>query len=162
MKKIKHILLAILMVVSFSGGTIALSGVAAADASTDAARQQACLGAGGTWSGGTCTHTGPDLNKIIKAVVNLLSVIVGILAVIMIMVGGFRYVTSGGDSSSLSSAKNTIIYAVIGLVIVALAQVLVHFVLDTLYSKPKPKTAVTLKLDAANSIIKAYNVSKTL
>ena len=53
-----------------------------------------------------------------------------IAAVIMIIWGGFRYVTSGGDSNKVSSAKNTIIYAVIGLIIVALAQFIVKFVLD--------------------------------
>jgi hypothetical protein len=47
----------------------------------------------------------------------------------MIIYGGFRYVTSGGNDASVSGAKNTIIYALIGLVIVALAQVIVHFVL---------------------------------
>jgi len=52
-----------------------------------------------------------------------------VVAVIMIIIGGFRYITSGGNDTSITSAKNTILYAVIGLVIVALAQVLVHFVL---------------------------------
>ena len=49
----------------------------------------------------------------------------------MIIVGGIRYITSGGDSGNISSAKNTIIYAVIGLIIVALAQILVHYVLSS-------------------------------
>ena len=70
------------------------------------------------------------INKIVTQAINIFSIIVGIVAVIMIIVGGFRYITSGGDSGNISSAKNTIIYAVIGLVIVALAQFLVQFVLD--------------------------------
>jgi hypothetical protein len=57
-------------------------------------------------------------------------VIVGVAAVIMIIIGGFRYITSSGDSASVNSAKNTILYAIIGLVIVALAQVIVRFVLN--------------------------------
>ncbi len=56
--------------------------------------------------------------------------VIGIVAVVMIMVGGFKYVTAGGDSSNITSAKHTIIYALIGLVIVAMAQFLVQFVLD--------------------------------
>ena len=48
----------------------------------------------------------------------------------MIIVGGIKYITSGGDSGNISGAKNTIIYAVIGLIIVALAQMLVHYVLE--------------------------------
>ena len=56
-------------------------------------------------------------------------VIVGVVAVIMIIVGGLKYITSGGDSGNISGAKNTILYAVIGLIFVALAQVIVRFVL---------------------------------
>jgi hypothetical protein len=48
----------------------------------------------------------------------------------MIIIGGFRYITSGGDSGSVSSAKNTVLYAIVGLIIVALAQVIVRFVLS--------------------------------
>lgn len=70
------------------------------------------------------------LNDLIGKIVNILTVIVGIVAVIMIIVGGFKYITSGGDSNKVGSAKNTILYAVIGLVIVALAQFLVKFVLN--------------------------------
>lgn len=85
----------------------------------------------GTSSGSNCNSPGAqnDLNALATKVVNILSVIVGIIAVIMIIFGGFRYITSGGDSSNVSSAKNTLIYAIVGLVIVALAQFIVHFVL---------------------------------
>lgn len=69
------------------------------------------------------------LNNIIHTVINLLSVIVGIVAVIMIIVGGLRYITSGGSDTSVTSAKNTILYAIIGLIIVALAQIMVRFIL---------------------------------
>jgi hypothetical protein len=62
-------------------------------------------------------------------VINLLSLVVGIVAVIMIIIGGFRYITSGGDSNGISSAKNTILYAIVGLVIAVLAQIIVRFVL---------------------------------
>lgn len=76
-------------------------------------------------SGGTST-----INTLITQIVNIFSIIVGIISVIMIIYGGFRYVTSGGDSNNVSNAKNTIIYAIIGLVVVALAQFIVQFVLD--------------------------------
>ena len=71
-----------------------------------------------------------NLQNTAKAVVNWMSIIVGIVAVIMVIYGGFRYITSGGDSNNVSSAKSTLIYAIIGLIIVALAQVIVHFVLN--------------------------------
>lgn len=69
------------------------------------------------------------VNSLIEDVVNIFSLVVGVISVIMIIVGGFRYITSGGESNSVGSAKNTILYAIIGLVIVALAQFIVQFVL---------------------------------
>jgi hypothetical protein len=84
-------------------------------------------------SSGGCasTNTGTArIQSIVEDVINIFSVIVGIVAVIMIIVGGFKYITSGGDSGNITSAKNTIVYAVIGLVIVALAQFFVQFVLE--------------------------------
>jgi cytochrome bd-type quinol oxidase subunit 2 len=82
---------------------------------------------------GTCDPGNLDdstnLNNLIAKIINILSVIVGIVAVIMIIIAGLRYVTSGGKQESVTSAKNTILYAIIGLVIVALAQIIVHFVL---------------------------------
>jgi hypothetical protein len=74
------------------------------------------------------------IDSILRKVIQIFSVIVGFVAVVMIIVGGIKYITSGGDSGSISGAKNTIIYAVIGLIIVALAQVLVHYVLKNVAS----------------------------
>lgn len=83
-------------------------------------------------SGTECTveDTGTNLDGIVKFAINLFSIIVGIIAVVMIIVGGLKYITSGGDSGDITSAKNTILYAVVGLVVVALAQFIVHFVLS--------------------------------
>lgn len=69
------------------------------------------------------------LAAILKTIIDIFSMIVGFVAVLMIIVGGFKYVTSGGDSGNISSAKNTIIYALVGLAIVALSQFIVRFVL---------------------------------
>ena len=69
------------------------------------------------------------VNELIKQVINIISAIVGVIAVVMIIIGGFRYITSGGQPDKVTSAKNTILYGLIGLVIVALAQVIVQFVL---------------------------------
>lgn len=70
------------------------------------------------------------VTNLITSIVNIFSLIVGMVSVVMIIYGGFRYITSGGDSGKVTGAKNTIIYAVIGLVIVVLAQVIVKFILD--------------------------------
>jgi hypothetical protein len=78
------------------------------------------------------TDASTKINDIVHTIVNFLSAIVGIVAVIMIIVGGLRYVTSGGNDTSVTAAKNTILYAIIGLVIVALAQIIVRFTLSKL------------------------------
>lgn len=78
-------------------------------------------------SGGSTTQS---INKVIHTIINLLSVVVGVVAVIMIIVGGLRYITSGGSDTSVTGAKNTILYAIIGLIVVALAQIMVRFVLS--------------------------------
>lgn len=70
------------------------------------------------------------VTRIISQVIDIFSVIVGVVAVIMIIVGGLKYITSGGDSGNVTGAKNTILYAVVGLIVVAFAQVLVRFVLN--------------------------------
>ena len=70
------------------------------------------------------------VDQIVKQIINIMSLVVGVVAVIMIIIGGFKYVTSGGDSGNVSGAKNTILYAVVGLIVVALAQVIVRFVVD--------------------------------
>jgi hypothetical protein len=72
---------------------------------------------------------GSTIGTAAKGLVNVFSIIVGVVAVVMIIYGGFRYITSGGDSGRVGNAKNSLIYAIVGLVIVALAQVIVHFVL---------------------------------
>ncbi len=94
---------------------------------------QACeaLGAA-SGSSGDCEDpaAGPKIDNTLKLGINAFSFIVGVAAVIMILVGGFKYVTSQGESSNTAGAKNTILYAIIGLVVVALAQIVVKFVLE--------------------------------
>jgi hypothetical protein len=81
--------------------------------------------------------SGADLGGQIKIVVNILLFILGAIAVIMIVVGGIRYTTSGGDSSGITGAKNTILYAVIGLVVAVMAYAIVNFVLGAFITPPK-------------------------
>ena len=78
----------------------------------------------GQCSSGESDATGKVNDAVAKAL-NLFSAVVGIIAVVMIIVGGVKYITSGGDSGNVTSAKN----AIIGLVVVALAQIIVRFVL---------------------------------
>ena len=96
-----------------------------------AAKDDVCAGIGSFEAGGSkCNdNEGPSVNKIIKVVINIISVIAGVIAVIMIIVAGLKYITSSGDPNNITSAKNTLLYAIVGLVVVAVAQVVVNYVL---------------------------------
>ncbi len=70
-----------------------------------------------------------DPQSMIQIVINILLTIIGIIAVIMIVVGGIRYTLSNGNASQLKEAKDTILYAVIGLIIAIMSYAIVNFVL---------------------------------
>lgn len=83
------------------------------------------------------TGTTDTVGQLAAKVVNIFTIIVGAASVIMIIYGGFRYITSGGSSEKVGNAKNTLIYAIVGLIIVGLAQIMVHFVLSQSASSGK-------------------------
>lgn len=90
---------------------------------------QACSGAA---ESEVCASSGDNVNGFIKNIVNALLFIIGALAVVMIIVGAIRYVASAGNSSQTSAAKNTILYAVVGLLLAVFAFAIVNFVLTRL------------------------------
>lgn len=75
-----------------------------------------------------------NLGDQIRTVVNILLYILGAIAVVMIVIGGIRYTTSNGESSSIKSAKDTILYSVIGLVVAIMAFAIINFVLTAFTS----------------------------
>ncbi len=74
--------------------------------------------------------TGGSVPQVIALVVNTLLFIVGVISVIMIIIGGIRYTVSAGDGNSVAAAKNTILYAVIGLVVAFASYAIINWVLD--------------------------------
>lgn len=68
---------------------------------------------------------------VFKTITNVLLFLIGAISVIMLIIGGVRYVVSGGDSSAVTGAKNTILYAVVGIVVAILAYALVNFVITS-------------------------------
>lgn len=77
-----------------------------------------------------CNNKGSeDPNKLIGTIVNTLLWAVGILSVIMIIVSGIMYTTSAGDAGRVTKAKNTITYAIVGLIVAFLAYAIVNWVL---------------------------------
>jgi hypothetical protein len=131
----KTILITVASLMMTAPGLVpALAGTASADNNI---QNNLCNGTNAAANGtdtGNCNEGGDSgrstITNIASKVVNIFSLIVGAVAVIMIIYGGFRYITSGGDSNSVGSAKNTLIYAIVGLILVAMAQFLVHFVLN--------------------------------
>lgn len=130
-QKFKNVALSIVAVATLIAPGLVVTG--AAYAATSDLQKSLCSGTNLDLSGsktncGTGAGATTNLNTLLKQIVNIFSAVVGVAAVVMIIVGGLRYITSGGDSSKVGSAKNTLIYAIIGLVIVALAQIIVQFV----------------------------------
>lgn len=69
---------------------------------------------------------------IFRTVTNILLFLVGAISVIMLIIGGIRYVISGGDQTAVTAAKNTILYAIVGIVVAFLAFAAVNFVITNL------------------------------
>lgn len=128
MTKIKHLLLLIVLALAATFSLSPQLALASCDNPVDAEEAIRC---GANQVGGEDNAEPQNLSQTIENIINIFSVIIGVIAVIMIMVGGLRYITSAGDSNRIASAKNTIVMALIGLIIVALAQVIVKFVLNS-------------------------------
>jgi hypothetical protein len=71
-------------------------------------------------------------NGVLKRVTDIVAMFAGVAAVIMIIWAGSVYVTSNGDSAKITSAKNTIIYAAVGLVVIALGRTIIYFIVNKL------------------------------
>jgi len=131
----KLILNLMLVVTIFSGIGLSFATVSALDCTRTglSAKEQIQCGSCEAAGGATCdpTTASKSLGDTIKTVVEVISILAGVAAVVMIIVGGFRYVTSAGNPESLKSARNTILYAIVGLIVVALAQIIVHFTLNS-------------------------------
>ncbi|MEP6710462.1 MAG: MMCAP2_0565 family pilin-like conjugal transfer protein [Candidatus Saccharibacteria bacterium] len=76
-----------------------------------------------------CKDTSSSVDPLIKTLINTLLYALGIIAVIVIVVGGIKFVTSDGDPGKIKSARETILYAVVGLVVAILAYAIVQFVI---------------------------------
>lgn len=70
--------------------------------------------------------------SIFNTITNVMLFLIGAVSVIMLILGGIRYVVSGGDQAAVTGAKNTIMYAIIGIVVAFLAFAAVRFVTDQL------------------------------
>jgi hypothetical protein len=120
MKKWKQLLMALALVVGISGATLSVSDVSAINVF------KACSGTG---SSQVCSAQGTDnATSMAQTIVSTMLLILGILAVIMIIYSGIKYVISAGDASKIKSAKDTLTYSIVGLIVAVLAYAIVNFV----------------------------------
>lgn len=121
MNKLKMILAGMLIV-----PTVALAVAPAASAEGDYTLNSGVTSA----KGDGVNDTTSDPQALVKQFVNIFLFAVGALSVIMLIWGGIRYTTSAGDSNKVQAAKNTVLYAIVGLVIAILAYAIVNMVID--------------------------------
>lgn len=110
-----------------TGGMVSVLSATSVSADTTSKIKQ-----GVTDSGAKSTDNTQGLLSTIKIVVNILLFIIGAIAVIMIIIAGFRMVTANGDSGTISQARNTVLYAVIGIIVAFMAFAIVNFVASQL------------------------------
>ena len=128
MKRMIKIVLPVLAIIIMSFSFVGLSNVSALTLQ-EGAEAARCDGCPSDLFGDT---------GVFKQVTNTILYIVGIVAVIMLIIGGVRYVISGGDSKKVTDAKNTVLYAIIGLVICFFSYAIVNFVITSLPSSNNP------------------------
>ncbi len=75
----------------------------------------------------------------VKIIINVILGIIGLVAVVMMIIGGISFVTSQGDAGKVAKARNTILYGVVGLIIALLAFAIVNFVLTSVFTSATPK-----------------------
>lgn len=124
-KTIRTVLAGLLVVPAFALGVSAL----VPDASTTV-HAQIESGLSDANPGGNIPQTIDGDDGVIKTVIEVMLWIIGILSVIMLIYGGIRYTISGGDSNAVTAAKNTILYAIVGLVVAIFAYALVQWVFN--------------------------------
>lgn len=126
MNKIKAIIISIFVA---AGGALAVAAFSQTASYAGCSGAQ-CVTEGVQATGGDASSADPG--DIIASIVNILLFILGAVAVIMIIFGGIKYTTSNGNPEQIKSAKNTIMYAVVGVVVALLAYAIVNFVVDSL------------------------------
>lgn len=71
-----------------------------------------------------------QVNGIIKTIVEVLLTAVGVISIIMIVIGGIMFALSSGDAQKAAKARNTVLYAVVGLAVSLFASAIVNFVFN--------------------------------
>jgi len=124
MKSIKRMIISLALVLGVGAGVL----LPAVSVGAVNVFDEAC---NGVTNSAVCSNTSDNAESLIKKVVNILLYILGAAAVVVIVIAGITYTVSGGDSGSVTRAKNMLLYAVIGLIVAVLAYAIVNFVLTS-------------------------------
>jgi hypothetical protein len=100
----------------------------AAETASSTSQGQVCKGV--NINGSETCDDGGSINKLLKTILSVISWVAGIITIIMIVIAGIKFSTSTGDSAKVTSAKSTLTFALVGAVVVILAQVIVRFVIN--------------------------------
>lgn len=126
-KRLKHIIVAGLMVLGIGMAFVPQNSYAFVNVIADQCTSDP--------TSAICKDQNTTPASLIGTIVNVLLFILGAISVVIIIIGGIMYATSAGDAGQVTKAKNTIFYAVIGLVVAFLAFAIVQFVV-TKFTKP--------------------------
>lgn len=139
MKRFSKYIAAMALVVGFVGLSVVPSSVGAVNV------YDACSSSTNADSA-VCKSSGDKVDSILQTIINVTIYLIGIVSVIMIISGGYLYTTSSGNEAQVTKAKNTVTYAIVGLLVAISAYAIVNWVIFNVNS-PKLNTA-TLCNDA--------------
>lgn len=89
------------------------------------------------------TASASNIENVIQNIINVILGILGVVCFVIIVIGGVQYMTSTGEAAKTQRAKNTILYAVIGLIICALAGVITNFTINIIEQNNKNQAKTT-------------------
>jgi len=133
MKKIKNIIAGILMMPALVSGLLVFSPIVSQVGAVDCSNVKGLT----MKEAVECQKKPGDItnlfgeNGVLTIVINFALYFIGAISVLMLIIGGVRYTMSAGNDKAVAAAKNTILYAVIGVVVALLAYAIVNFVLGT-------------------------------
>jgi len=140
-KKVALSLQSLVLVLGVGSASVAAVAVSAAPAFANPAACSTDVSGGAAdplTGGASCSQGGSQKDNlfgsggIFTVIANTLIFLVGAIAVIFLIIGGLRYVISNGDSKNVTAAKDTILYAIVGIVVAVISFALVQFVVNAL------------------------------
>ena len=158
----------VLTPILISIGTLVLLFVLSPAAHSGSSEAFACRGSGGDWDEGTATCDFPDAPNIqgddsfLSSITNILLFVVGVASVIFLIINGFKLVVSNGDPQAVASARQGILYSVVGVIVAFLSFAFITFVVDAVENPPpepdpQPPRAIILEKTGLEHKLDGYS-----